>query len=278
MMLKKINEVKVNKVRLKKKDKLPTKGAELFADPYGNIACIAKKKSGKSTVIATILRKCTDKKTNVHIFASTVHKDAVWLEICRKLENRGNLVTKHTSIIGEHKQNYLNDIIEPLKIQGADESEEEEESDEESEEDTPWVRLDELEEEKKRKRKPPKPKWLAPKRVFIFDDMGEALRHKSVQMLLKANRHYFCKVILSFHYITDLEASARRQVDTFLVFAGQTLEKLKTIYDAASPHVTFEEFVEMYKIGTADRYNFLYIDTQRDEFRKNFDLQFIKSS
>ena len=38
-------------------------------------------------------------------------------------------------------------------------------------------------------RKPRKPKRLAPEYVFIFDDLGNDLRHQSITQLFKTSRH-----------------------------------------------------------------------------------------
>src|SRR4051812_31180254 len=80
---------------------------------------------------------------------------------------------------------------------------------------------------KKNKKKKPKPqKHVAPDIIFVLDDLSTELRYKSVATLLKSNRHYRCKVILSSQYLHDLEPQSIAQLDYMLLFGGQTLDKL----------------------------------------------------
>lgn len=79
------------------------KGKELFPELYANIFMLAKKKSGKTVTVGTILKKCAGRaingeKTCIIIFASTIHKDAMWAAIIKMLQKRNYEVTVHTSI------------------------------------------------------------------------------------------------------------------------------------------------------------------------------------
>ena len=40
-------------------------------------------------------------------------------------------------------------------------------------------------------------KKLAPEYIFVFDDLGNDLRHPAITQLFKASRHYKAKVIVS---------------------------------------------------------------------------------
>src|SRR5690349_11275763 len=78
---KKLNNVKIEPLQQKGAGVKPAKGAALFAEPYANIAIMAKKKSGKTTVVKTIIQHCATKETQVLVFCSSFHKDKNWLAI-----------------------------------------------------------------------------------------------------------------------------------------------------------------------------------------------------
>ena len=50
-------------------------GYKMFPELYAAIFICAKKKSGKTNLINTILRACADKDTIVYIFSSTLEKN-----------------------------------------------------------------------------------------------------------------------------------------------------------------------------------------------------------
>jgi hypothetical protein len=124
--------------------------------------------------------------------------------------------------------------------------------------------------------KPKKKRKLACENLFIFDDISSEIKsNKTIFSLLKQNRHYKSKVIISSQYIHDIPPQARLQTDYFLVFQGINVEKLDIIYKDADVNITFEEFVELYMKATEDKYNFLYIDVRNSTFRKNFNQEFV---
>ena len=89
MKVKEINEFVVKPIPVKKLDKNDIVGGELFEEIYSNIFICAKKKSGKSTVIYNIIKKCTDKNTvGVIVFCSTYTKDGNWKAIKEYLDEK----------------------------------------------------------------------------------------------------------------------------------------------------------------------------------------------
>jgi hypothetical protein len=113
-------------------------------------------------------------------------------------------------------------------------------------------------------------KYEVPEYIFVFDDLSDQLKSKSLTALLKKNRHFKCKIIVSSQYLHDLEPQALKQMDYWLIFAGQPLEKLQKIYKDADVAVDFETFVKVYQNATAKEYCFMYVDVQKDKFRKCF--------
>src|SRR5690606_21771674 len=100
--IKKINNEIVTAVPLSKaEDKRPVLGASLFSEPFANIYLNARKKSGKSSVIYNIIKKCANKNTTVVAFVSTLHKDKNWETIQLYCEHHNIPFLGHTSLISE---------------------------------------------------------------------------------------------------------------------------------------------------------------------------------
>lgn len=256
-MLKRINNEKVSAVPIiGGADTRPIKGAELFSEPYGNIFLLAKKKSGKSSVIYKIINDCSERNTKVMAFCSTVHKDNVWLQIANLCQKKGIYFEAHTSI----KEDGVDILDEFLKCETAPE--------EEKEEKCSNLLFDD---EKPREKKPKK---LACEWLIVLDDLSSELKYPSVDALLKKNRHLKAKVIVSSQYICDLRPEARKQLDYVLVFKSLPKEKLETLYKDTDISLDFNKFENVYKIATKEPFSFLYIDVRNDKFRQNFNQEF----
>ena len=66
--------------------------------------------------------------------------------------------------------------------------------------------------------------------MIVFDDLSGELKSKSLLNLLKKNRHYKSKLIISSQWIHDLLPESRKQMDVFIVFKGFTKLKMMEIY------------------------------------------------
>lgn len=235
------------------------KGYQLFPEPYNNIFIVARKKSGKTTVIFDIVRRCASKKTNVVVFASTVHKDKSYVAIKEYCNQKDIPFVGYTSIT---EDNVLANIMDSLK----DPDEDEEAPKKKPAIDMYGLRFDETKEKRD--------KYIVPEYIFIFDDLSNEMRNKYVSKLLKTNRHYKCKVILSSQYVHDILPDSAKQIDNWLLFGGLHEEKLKLIYQYADLSIEFNNFEDIYENATEAKYNFLYIDTSNDELRKNFNSRY----
>lgn len=362
-------------------------GEELFPEPYANIFLCARKKSGKTTVLYNILKHCTDRRTKVICFASTVYKDKQWLRIADHLRKQGVEFEGHMSIFDNQTgENVVERIINEYKdeseqrmmrqkIKEREAAKREEEKEREKEEkklrkrsrqykyneefmDEDMVRRMQyaLHSATKRRRLinpilnefttvvdvasedfclfEPDDKdhnaveqemertfagsnriyecreqalidqlndddenvnvlqdgnvaigeqvlsseaglTKAAKIVFIFDDVSNELYNKHIAQLLKTNRHYLAKVILSSQYVQDLAPSSRKQIDYWLLFGGHSVDKLEIIHRDCDTRLPFKKFVELYKKITSEPYAFLLIDVAEDGYRKNFDQDFL---
>jgi len=276
-----VNDVKVKP--LKTITKIPPekiKGYELFPEIYSNIYLCAKKASGKTSLINTIIKKCSDKYSKFYIFCSTVSMDPAWIQMVQDLKDRGNDVECYTSI-SEGKVNILDDILKELK-QAARERQIAEEEEKKKKQDPVIARLSEREKlfkkifgEDEEEVKERKPKKIAPEIFFILDDLGQELRDKAVAQLLKTNRHFLSKCILSGQYMNDLSVQGRKNLNYVILFGGHSLDKLETIYKDINLSVGEETFLDLYKDATSERFNFLYIDILNQTFRKNLNKKYI---
>ena len=71
--LRKINDIKVRPVQtISGGDARKALGYRLFPEAYSNIFLCARRKSGKSSLIAEIIKRCAGKTTTVMVFCSTV--------------------------------------------------------------------------------------------------------------------------------------------------------------------------------------------------------------
>ena len=267
--IQKINNEKVKPIAIPRLEEKKIKGHCVFPEVYSNIFLVARKKSGKTFVIWKIIKSCAGPDTEIIIFASTIHKDPNWIHIVKYLKKKGNPVETYTSIKDGNKlENLLNRLIHEY-------GEEKEEEEEEKPKSKVRMLFGDEEEETEKKRKSRK---IAPEYIIIFDDIGNELRNPLIDQLLKTNRHFKSKVILSSQYVNDLSPQSRKQIDYWLLFGGHKMEKLKIIYDDADLNIPFEEFIHLCEHAKAEKYNFLYIDVRDVAFRKSFDKLYKISS
>ncbi len=254
---KKLNNEVVGEVPLEGgKDMRPAKGAALFPEAFCNIFLCAKKKSGKTSTVCKILTRCCGPDTSIIAFCSTIERDANWDSIRAYCDRKGIPFVSHPSIKNDDGVNELALLLKELG--------------EKEEVDVPKQKniLDSDDDKPEKKKK--KYKYKAPDYIFIFDDLADELRDKTIPALVKKHRHFKSKVILSSQWLNDLHPGSRKQIDYFLLFRGQPVEKLEEIHKNASLSIPFDEFVRVYKFATLEPFSFLYIDCTNGTFRRNF--------
>ena len=262
MSLKSINNFEVVPISIPKLELKNIKGSKLFPEIYSNVYLCAKKKSGKTSVIFNIIRECADKNTNVIVFCSTQNKDKNWIEIKKYLNEKKIPNEFYNSML--ENGNILTEIITDLQGQVSDE---ESSSEEEPE-------LIKFQNKKRKPKKKKKPTIISPKYLIIFDDLSSELRKPEIAHLLKTNRHYKSKVVISSQYLNDLQPMSLRQIDYWLLFSGLPYEKLESVYKQADQSISFEQFYDLYKDATQERFSFFYIDTTNDTYRRNFNQEY----
>jgi hypothetical protein len=242
-------------------DESKVKGGKMFSDPYNVSYLCARRKSGKTSVLAEILKKTSDKKTTFWLFVPTSRVDESWKTIIQILEDRGNTVNVFDSIM-EGKTNLLDEIVADLSV-----------GDEPTKKEEPVkapvkIMFDIPESEKKKYEY--KPKKLAPLHIFVFDDISQELKNVGLLALLKKSRHLKSAVYISSQYVNDLPPQALKQLSYFLCFRSMTHDKLEHIHKMLDLAIDIEKFNDIYDFATKEPYNFLYVDMKNQTFRKNF--------
>lgn len=265
--LKNLNKEVIKPIPLKCKNDVRIKGFCLFPEIYSNIFLVAKKKSGKTSAINKILKECAGKRTKLYFFVSTIYKDDNWDYIVNYFKKKGNELHISTSL-----KEGLEEITKTLQLEDSKRFEKKD-KDKEVVKPNKYISIDGSDDEEEDQ--PKKEKKLAPEHIFVFDDIGSELRDPAIDQLLKTNRHYKSKVILSSQYVNDLKPESRKQIDYWLLFKGHTEDKLLTIYKDSDINVTYEKFIQLYNIAVEKPYGFLYVDTRNDTFRRNFTDQLL---
>jgi hypothetical protein len=241
-------------------DKSNCKGYDITPNgAYFNMFICARKKSGKSSLINLITKKCTDKRTVVWVFCSTYSLDPTWKEIISSLKSRGNMVNCFDSLF-DGKTNILDEIINEINI-----GDNEDEKDEKPIVSAPLLKFEPLPSETKKEYKPKK---KACENLFIFDDMPAVfLRNPSLAKLLKCHRHSKSSCIISSQWMTDLQPQSILQLDYFIGFKSLSQEKMENIYKLLDLSIEFEKFWEIYKHCTIEPYSFMYLSIRDEKFR-----------
>jgi hypothetical protein len=278
-------------------DTRKVRGGNLIPDIYSNVFLAAKKKSGKTSTIFTIMKKCCDKNCKIIIFCSTLFKDENWIEIVKYFEKKGNDMQLFTSIY-EDGIDQLTKIVDELGQQDEEKEDKQigpptpelDRCDEIldklnkmhqaatgrlSAEELVQIREQEDKDEQEKHKKKHKSKYKCQEYMIIFDDLSNELKSTSLLALMKKNRHYKSKLLISSQWINDLLPASRKQVDLIILFGGFSEAKVKEIYKDADSSIPFEKFYAMYKQATEKPYSFMWIDTRTDTIRQNFSHLFL---
>jgi hypothetical protein len=130
-----------------------------------------------------------------------------------------------------------------------------------------------LDEKPAKQKKPRKSKYKELRRIFVLDDLSHEIRNsKSLIQLMKANRHYFYRTIISSQYVNDLQPQSLNMLDYVLLFKGHNDEKIAELWKKIDSSIPLPKFIEIYRMITADKHKFDFMYISRfDEVRRNFD-------
>jgi len=265
----------------KEQDTRPIKGYAVCPELYANIFICARKKSGKTTIIWHLLKNCVTKDTTVIIFGSTVNKDKSYLNIKTLLKSRGIPCVMYDSMKDEEIDR-LEALVTKLKKEAEEREQENESEDEEDDyyDDYGGALFkesdldDDSDDDVPKKRKS---KYQSPEYIIVYDDLSDELKSPFLIKLLKENRHYLIKNIISSQYPLDLAPQSRKQIDLWILPKGQTEDKLEKIYSSCQCNIDFETFIRYYNIATKDgkknKHNFFFFMPELCEYRRNFNVE-----
>ena len=283
-----IKKVKINDFKVKPieqdgagVDTRPILGHDLIPHLYCTMFLVAKKKTGKTTVVNTILKHCAGRDTEVIVFCATLHKDPSWAKIRENLEKRGVGFQGFTDLI-DSGTNLLKEWMDQQSKgdDGDGDGDGDPGESDQKEVVTGTVRSSNAylltlpapveDDTFKAKSKPRKSKYQMPETIFVFDDFSKELRNPVVADFIKRHRHYKTKVIISSQYVKDIVPATAQNIDLWLLFRGRNQRELEHIYNLANPSMSFETFSMLYKDATGSRHGFLYADVTNDEYRDTF--------
>lgn len=270
------------------------KGGDWFPEVYANIFLLAKKKSGKTTAVANILRHTAGRRTKFVFVVSTINKDEIWLKIVKYWKRKGHAVATYDEI-GERRDNVIRQWLAERKME-AEEEQAEKEAKENGEykppvDQAPRVhmmggsgktnveeyrqqRAQEREQKREEQGVVKKKHKLYPEWIVVCDDLGDAMRHPDITQLLKTNRHYKAKVILSSQFIHDLMPAALTQLDYVLAFGRIPEVKVRSLAKILNLDITEDQLWMLYSDATSKKHQFLYIDTRFEVYRRGFTQQY----
>lgn len=234
-MFQKVNDITVKKMDTGGGSAEVLRGSEIFDTPFFTCFISAKRRSGKTNLIFNILTRIAsnNKKQRSHIIliCPTVNKDKTYAAIMDYFEKRNYSIAAYDSMIDDETgNNILIELMETLKDIKDDRD----------------------------------------NYIVVIDDMSYEMKNPALATFLKNGRHYRIRTILSSQYYNDLAKNIRAQIEYFILFGGVSNDKLEEIHMNADISIPYEEFKEAYDNATNQKYNFLFVDKNRDELRHNF--------
>jgi hypothetical protein len=208
----------------------------------------------------------------VIIFCSTLYKDASYKKMTEFLDNNKIKWEGYTSLFDDDGSNKLEELVNKLSNDAKDQNKKKDEKKEDKKSiQSMIIENSESEEDETPKKKK---KFIAPEYFIILDDLSNELKDSTLTKLLKQNRHFKSRIILSSQYLNDLAPQARRQIDLLILFQKLPEKKLKEIHKDFDISVNYEQFNTIYKDATKEKFNFLYLDLNTNDFRKNLNIKY----
>lgn len=269
---KKINNVKIQLLPKVDFNKDNIKGQKLLnqSTPYFNLAIISKKFSGKTTMIFNVIKNIINTDTTIVIFANTVYTDNSYLKMVEHFEEKGNVCMTYDSIFDEDGENLVENYLHQFNEVNKQKLMEEMKKKNNIEEPCNKIDVDSDSEDDDVKTYKRKPKKMAPEYVFCFDDISNEIANKSIIKLTKQHRHYKSCVLLSSQQLHDIPKQMLIQMNYISVFKNFDLEKLEYIIKHCALNIDLPQMKKYYEYATSGDFNFLLIDRDKEEYKKNF--------
>lgn len=244
--MEKINNLEV-KPFINKNSKKIILHEDLIDVPYYASFLCGKKGSGKTSAWASMIFKTAIPKfTIIRIFSSTSQTDETMINVLNDFQKNKIEYELYDNIYNENKENIL--IKQFNEIQN------------EIEELSNYIKKSKV-----------NPVFY----IYVIDDLSIALRDKQLGYIISRHRHIKSCFILSSQYWFHLAPEIRYNLNLILIFGDIGLDVLKQIYNEKvnSKSLTFDKFLSIYEDITSIKYNFIYINSDKLELRKNFNYK-----
>lgn len=124
-----------------------------------------------------------------------------------------------------------------------------------------------------------KPKHLANRMLIIFDDLvGSSLfsgkKENPFKMLNTRHRHFSCSMLMVTQAYKEIPKTVRTQFSSLILFEISNEKELVSIYEEFPMGLKQNDWMEVYEHAVEGDHNFLYINHQREKrlrLMKNFD-------
>lgn len=263
---KRVNNYQIVLPKSDKKKEEKWKGQDLFDVRWFVMGIIGKRKSGKTSLIYTLLKAFSRRNTKVIFFVPTFWKDASYEQIRQFCESKNIGFSNFGSIVDEGVNNLsiMMKIFEDTPPEG--------ENKEQPLDVSKHLSITPISSDPADREARPEDFEY----IFVFDDISTELRDKALQKLVKNSRHYKAKIIISSQGATDAHPNLYSQLDYLCLFKNLNTDSLKHIFDKIEPNIDYDEFVKLYFQITETKddrglNSFMLIDRSRNEIRKNLD-------
>ena len=273
----KINNEKVKKIVIKGRgdfvDSRPLAGKDVMPTIYGCCYVCARTKMGKTRCICHMIKQCATRDTTVIVFAGTLYNDEGHITLRKYCKKKSIPYLGYVSMM-EEGVNVLKELTDTLKAEAKKREEEEEDEEQGSKgkktrNDLMMLFNDDEDEEGKKGVK--RCKYQAPEYIIFLDDLRNELKKPILVDLIQFHRHWHCKLFISSQYANDILPASCENMNYCMLFKGMPDDKLEKLHKDFSLRMPLETFIKFYKECTKEMYNFFYIDTREEKFRRNFD-------
>jgi hypothetical protein len=307
-----IFDVEMPKYKLSPEDekleKLPVKGREIFAHPYGTIAFVGKTGSGKSVTMFHYIKHTLDKRTKVFIISTTVTFDKLWVHARDYMDKQGIKYEHFPEIKMEGKNGKLVNVLKSYICPLMDSYVEKKYDKNGWKEDESLEFMDHLMPSKSDKplpkrlyglcvlNGPPAPEYQrkhdpnehlvdrVPDFAIFFDDVSELdLKSRILTDLIKRNRHFRCRVFIGTQHLIHVKKDAWDQIHCVHMWDGFSGDYMEKMHKRVNTRLPRENYMWLYDRVTEQPHTFLTHypiataipnnknEEQRVEFRINFD-------
>lgn len=278
------------------------KGSHIFDQQWWNALLVAKRRKGKTTVVANLIDYFANPKTKVVFFVSTFHADATYRAIEASLNRKKIPYKVFLSTKDEHGTPLLrvfmdqrNAILEEAREKKSAAPSMEEAlanpvvfdpcrgytttatGDEEMWNYIPATELGRLlagAAERPGYGTPRREKKIAPEDeefLFVFDDLGDELNQKQYYEFIKRTAHYKVKTITATQGISDTYTQGLNQMSYIAIFGSSPPGTLEKVVERSGFNISMETVTYLYNKYTRNVGDFILFDTVNGTVRYKLD-------